>query len=307
MDTSDSWILDRVGIKSRYVCTEDESCVGLAESASRIAMQRAGLSAEDIDIVVFATVTPDQQLPSAAALLAHRLGIHNSMAFDIGAACSGFLFAIATADSLLTAIGGKNALIVGAEALSRVVDWRDRNTAVLFGDGAGVCILQQPDSPHESCILGSYLKTAADGAKLIQRSAGAYPACQAPATAPRIDEGASPYIVMAGREVFRAGVRCMTQSIQKVLNQANVTIDDIRLFIPHQSNIRMIQAVCDSIGLTNPECLGANIERVGNTSAASIPIVLDEYARSGQLQQGDLVLLTAVGSGMTYGSILLRW
>ena len=306
LDTSDAWISERVGIKSRHICSETESCVSLAIEASEKAMNAANLGPDDIDLVIFATVTPDKLLPSAAALLANKMGIQNAMAFDLAAACSGFLFALSTADALLANLAGGHALVIGAESLSRVVDWKDRNTAVLFGDGAGACILQQ-EPGSTSPILASYLKTDASAAPFIERKAGAFPKVTAPATnIAEVDEADSPFIKMAGREVFKNGVRHMSDSINKVLAEANVTIEDIKLFIPHQSNARMIQSVADGVGLKS-EQIALNIERVGNTSAASVPIALDEYVRAGSVSKGDLVLLTAVGSGMTYGSILLRW
>lgn len=308
LDTNDDWIKDRVGIRTRYLCDEDETCVSLACDAVSLALKRAALQPDDIDLVIFATITPDQHLPSAAALLCEQLGIHNSLAFDISAACSGFLFALTTADSLLPTINGKNAVIVGAETLSRIVDWEDRNTAVLFGDGAGACILQSQNVPSsQSCILSSHLKTQAEGARFIQRKGGAFPpVCKPASNVKRSNEPTSPYMKMAGREVFKAGVTYMTQSIEHALESAQIRVDDISLFIPHQSNMRMISAVCKNVGLPKSK-LGANIDRVGNTSAASIPIVLDEYAASGRINSGDLVLLTAVGSGMTYGSLILKW
>lgn len=309
LDTSDAWISERVGIKSRYICAEHESCLSLAADAGSKAMTEAGLEPADIDIVIFATVTADQLLPSAAACLSHRLGINNAMSFDVTAACSGFLFALATADALLDKLGSSNAnaLIIGAETLSRVIDWKDRNTAVLFGDGAGACILHR-SAQTESPIISSYLKTDASGAEFIQRKSSGFPSPSAPATASdRITKNDSPFLNMAGREVFKSGVKHMTHSIEQVLQKSQISIDQIKLFIPHQSNARMIQSVCQNIGLSDPDKIGMNIDRVGNTSAASIPIALDEYVRAGTVKPGDYVLLTAVGSGMTYGSLLLRW
>jgi 3-oxoacyl-[acyl-carrier-protein] synthase-3 len=307
LDTSDEWITDRVGIKQRHICSEDETAVSLAEIACKQAMEAACVLPTEIDIVIFATVTPDQLLPSAAALLSRRLGIQCAMAFDLQAACSGFLFGFASADALLTSMNLNTALVIGAEVLSRVVNWKDRNTAVLFGDGAGACVVKRPESVKESCILSSHLRTLPQGCDLIRRVGEAFPTPLSPATAASEDkERSNPYIDMQGRKVFRSGVQLMTSSILEVLEATSVSADEIKLFFPHQSNLRMINAVCENIGLDESK-LATNIEMTGNTSAASIPIVLDEFNRKGEINEGDLILLTAVGAGMTYGSILLRW
>ncbi len=306
LETSDEWIRERVGIEYRYVCDKDESSVTLAHEAALKALQQAELSPDDIDLIIFATVTPEKQLPSAAALLAQRLKLDQSLAFDLQGACSGFLYAFQTADALLSSMNLRNALVIGAETLSRVVDWSDRNTAVLFGDGAGACILQRPEEAPSSCILASHLKTCGSAALHISRRGGNFPDAQYPATTYETDSG-SPYMEMNGREVFRSGVQFMTASIREVLRTSGVSPEELTLFIPHQSNIRMIQSVCRNIGISDPAVIATNIDRVGNTSAASVPIVLDEKAGAGVLQSGDLVLMTAVGSGMTYGSILFRW
>ncbi len=314
LDTTDEWIKSRVGIECRYVCDTHESSVTLARDASRKAIETAGIDASEIDIVLFATVTPDKPLPSAAALLVRELGIPNALAFDIKAACSGFIFALATADSLLHSLNLNKALIVGAESLSRITDWTDRNTAVLFGDGAGACVLERDDKASESCILASYLKTSGEGADLIQQnSSNHFPPVHAPATkqeatldAEQSDQPSS-YIQMRGREVFKGGVEFMTRSILEVFKQTGMSASDISLFIPHQSNARMIQSVCQNIGLTDKSKVALNIHETGNTSAASIPIALDQHNRSGKIERGDNLLLTAVGSGMTFGSLLIQW
>ncbi|MCB0339621.1 MAG: beta-ketoacyl-ACP synthase 3, partial [Bdellovibrionales bacterium] len=274
LDTSDEWILDRVGIESRYICGENESCVSLASRASKDALEAAGVSPEQIELVIFATVTPDQLLPSAAALLAADLGIPSALAFDIHAACSGFIFSLGTAESLMKSMGFSRALVVGAEALSRMIDWNDRNTAVLFGDGAGACVLEINPKSSQTFILGSYLRTDASGAHLIERSGGAFPKPVSPASSYVADVG-SAYVTLQGREVFKSGVGLMTHSIREVLKSAKLSINDVSLFIPHQSNKRMIQSVCNQIGLDDESRIGTNIAEIGNTSAASIPIVLD--------------------------------
>lgn len=307
LDTNDDWITSRVGISSRYVCAPHESTVSLAAQACSNALDQAGCRAEDIDLVIVATVTPDKQLPSAAALLAKELGVNNSLAFDMQAACSGFLFALATADSLLASLGLERALIVGAESLSRIIDWSDRNTAVLFGDGAGACVLHRPSESVGSALRSTHLRTHAQGADLIRRPGCPFPPATFPAHKGKDDRSGSPYVEIQGREVFKSGCQFMVESIQAVLSDANLRIDDVALFIPHQSNLRMIKSVCTAIGRTESTKIVTNIERIGNTSAASIPIALDEAVRTGMVSSGDILLLTAVGSGMTYGSVLLQW
>ncbi len=305
LDTTDEWITERVGIRARNICGPDETCVSLATIAATRALESANLKPDQIDLVIYATVTPDQQLPAAASLLARNLGIYSALAFDIQAACSGFLFSLATADALLHSMKVKRALVIGAESLSRIVDWTDRNTAVLFGDGAGACIVERPENCDAPLIISSHLRTESSGADFIRRTGAPFPPATAPASDPK--NAGSTFVEMQGREVFKAGVQLMTSSIKKVLSDSGYSIDDVALFVPHQSNIRMIKSVCQNIGLTDTSKIGSNIDRIGNTSAASIPMVLDEVSRSGRVKKDDLVLLTAVGGGMTYGSILMRW
>lgn len=308
IDTSDEWIQERVGIQSRYVVGPGESCVDLALQASLSALESAGIAPNDLDVIVFGTVTPDKALPSAASLLQQRLGCKHAMAFDLQAACAGFLFALGSAHGLQLAQGFRTALVIGAETLSRIVDWSDRNTCVLFGDGAGAVILQADEPGDQPCIEAMELSTRGDLCDLIQRPGGAYPASTLPAEiiASEVDNQ-NPYIHMNGAEVFKQGIVAMCTSINSVLKKAGCTADDIDVFVPHQSNQRMIESVCQRIGINKEEKLISNLEVVGNTSAASIPIALDEAVRAGRVQPGDRVLLTAVGAGISYGSILLRW
>ncbi|MCB0346361.1 MAG: ketoacyl-ACP synthase III [Bdellovibrionales bacterium] len=307
LDTTDEWILDRVGIATRHVAGEGESTVDLAYAASQQALAAAGLSAQDIDLILFATVTGDQLLPSAAALLQDRLGASGCMAFDLAAACSGFLFGLTVADSMQRASGFGPALVIGSENLSRMIDWTDRQTCVLFGDGAGA-VVYDARSSRQPVILASDLHTDGNKKDLICRPGCAFPKATLPAEIASFDENtATPYVQMRGREVFKSAVTMMCDSIEAVLAEAECTIDDVKLFVPHQSNKRMVEAVCDRIGLTDWSRVAMNIERVGNTSAASIPIALHEAVMEGGVERGDLVLMTAVGAGITYGSVLLRW
>ncbi|MCI5065336.1 ketoacyl-ACP synthase III [bacterium] len=311
LDTDDQWIEDRVGIRSRYVCAESESTVSLAVAAAQQALNSAGIEADEIELVVLGTFTPERSLPSVAALVAEALDIQDVAAFDIQAACSGFLFSFATAEALMSSLGVRTALVIGADTLSRVVDWSDRNTAVLFGDGAGACILQRPEgvAAHEAkpAVLSSYLRTFAEGAELITCEEIERKGEQRVSSllGERGEKG--PFLQMKGRSVFKAGVQLMTASIFQVLKSASLSIEEVSLFIPHQSNIRMIESVAENIDLKDQTKIATTIDEVGNTSAASIPITLDRYAREGRISRGDILLLTAVGSGISYGSLLLRW
>ncbi|MCB0358546.1 MAG: ketoacyl-ACP synthase III [Bdellovibrionales bacterium] len=315
VETSDEWIRERVGIASRHIADKDESAVSLAYEASLRAMEMAGVTAGEVDLLVFGTVSPDQPLPSAAALLQRKLGIPGAMSFDVRAACSGFVFALAAADGLLGAHGFSTALVVGAETLSRIVDWSDRNTCVLFGDGAGAVVYRGSGirgtngDAEQVGILASDLHTTATQADFIRREGGSYP----PATLPQCwgleaPEAPNPYVQMSGREVFKSAVVAMVSSMRAVLDRAGVSMADVDHFVPHQSNRRIVEAVCERMGMpaTDPRVI-MNIDSVGNTSAASIPIALDEAARTRPIRPGDLVLLSAVGAGISYGSMLIRW
>lgn len=311
VDTSDEWIFERAGIRTRYIAGEGESTVQLGYEAARRAMSAAGVTAADIDLIVLATETPDQLLPSSAALLQQRLGVDGAMALDVRAACSGFLFALTIADSITKTHRFRRALVIGAETLSRMIDWSDRSTCVLFGDGAGA-VVYSPAAPAVGRptpgVLAVDLHTEGHKGDFICRPGGAFP----PSTLPEEycafpARSGSAYVQMKGREVFKAAVTCMSDSVERVLEQSGYSVEDIDLFIPHQSNKRIIEGVCERVGFTDPSKVAVNIDRIANTSAASIPIALDEAARSGRIARGDLVLMTAVGAGMTYGSVLVRW
>ncbi|MCB0331039.1 MAG: ketoacyl-ACP synthase III, partial [Bdellovibrionales bacterium] len=238
---------------------------------------------------------------------AEKLGLNEVMAFDIQAACSGFIFSLATAEALMKSLGARKALVVGADTLSRMIDWNDRNTAVLFGDGAGACILESSGPEADPVILASYLKTYSEGAQLITCEEQDRESDQNVSSPLDERRERGPYLQMKGKSVFKAGVQLMTESVFAVLNEAGLSIDDVALFVPHQSNIRMIDMVSQAIGLEDKSKIATTIDSVGNTSAASIPITLAHYDRAGALKRGDLVLLTAVGSGISYGSLLVRW
>lgn len=307
LDTSDEWIRERVGIEARYICGEGESTVSLAAEATRQALEMAQISPSDIDLIVFGTFTPGQTLPSAAAMLASELGVSEVVAFDLQAACSGFLFGLVTAEALMQSLQCRTALVVGADTLSTVVDWSDRDTAVLFGDGAGVCILQRDNASSLPLIETSYLRTCGEGADLITCAEPPRGRRTSPLSTSSVSTEENEFIRMKGRSVFKSGVQLMTASVEKVLEQANIGIDDVSLFIPHQSNIRMMQSVAQNVGMNDEAKIATTINKVGNTSAASIPMTLDHYSRNGKIAQNDRLLLTAVGSGMSYGSLLFRW
>ncbi|MCB0321124.1 MAG: ketoacyl-ACP synthase III, partial [Bdellovibrionales bacterium] len=285
MDTTNEWIHERVGIRQRYVCTGAEGTTSLAVLAAERALEQAKLTGDDIDIVIVGTFTPDNTLPSTAALVAEKLNIRNAITFDLQAACSGFLFGYVTAESLLSSLNKKNALVIGSDTLSRVVDWKDRNTAVLFGDGAGACVLQRPSQDASPSVIASYVRTLAEGASLIT--------CDRPielnsSSFFEIPDGngynPDPYLRMKGSSVFRSGVQLMASSIFEVLSASGLQVSDVNLFVPHQSNLRMIQSVAEIVGITDPDVIATTLDTAGNTSAASIPITLDHYHRSGRIR-----------------------
>lgn len=305
-DTTDEWISDRVGVKTRHIVSGSENTTTLARGAAMRALAAAEIAPSAVDLIIVATVTAAQSLPSQAALLQRELGTPSSMSFDIQAACSGFVFSLATADSLLRVQGFKTALVVGVESLSRIVNWADRRTCVLFGDGAGA-VVYRLNEENGSGVLAADMHNNANQADLICRPGGAYP----PATLPpelgvtQISES-SPYVHMNGQEVFKSGIMTMVSSSRRVLSKGGFSIDDVDWFIPHQANKRMLEAVAEKLGVP-PTKVIQNLERVGNTSAASIPIALDEAVREGKVSRGDLILMTAVGAGLSYGSLLIRW
>ncbi|NPA42278.1 MAG: ketoacyl-ACP synthase III [Aquificae bacterium] len=284
VETSDEWITTRTGIKERRIAKE-ESVVEMAKEASLQALEGAGVDAKDIDVVIVATLTPDKRFPSTACLLQAQLGIDKAYAFDLSAACSGFLYALEVADGLLRSGKAEKVLVVGVEKLSEIVDWSDRSTCVLFGDGAGAVVLER--SEEESDILAS--KMYSDGSLwdiLYADKCG--------------------YIRMKGRELFKVAVRNMEEACREVLKGAGVSPEEISLVIPHQANVRIINSLADKLEIPRDKVF-VNIDRYGNTSAASIPIALHEAIEEGKLKRGDLVLMTAMGGGLTWGALLLRY
>ncbi|MCZ8019694.1 beta-ketoacyl-ACP synthase III [Novosphingobium sp.] len=294
VDTSDEWIVERTGIRSRHLAGEGETTSSLATAAARAALAAAGLEPQDIGLIVLATCTPDQTFPASATIVQDQLGCHGGIAFDVGAVCSGFLYALGVADSMLRTGAAKRALVIGAETMSRILDWEDRTTCVLFGDGAGAVVLEARDVAEDGPgILASRLH--ADGAhnELLYVDGG-------PSTT-----GTVGHIRMRGREVFRHAVVNLAEVLGEVLADTGHTPDQLDWVVPHQANQRILDATAKKLGLP-PEKVVVTVDRHANTSAASVPLALDAAIRDGRIQPGQLVMLEAMGGGFTWGASLFR-
>lgn len=308
VETSDEWIRTRTGIVERRVAGPDETTVSLAEKAARQALERAGMQGGDIDLIIVATVTPDTVFPAAACLLQDRLGARESAAFDLSAGCSGFVYAMVTAAQFLSQGSYRTALVVGAETLTRITNWRDRSTCVLFGDGAGAVVLgaaqaQEGRNPGQgSGLLSFTLGSDGSGGDLLMMPGGG---SRRPASIESVTENLH-FIHMNGGEVFKFAVRIMEEASLKVLNDAGMKPEELGLFIPHQANIRIIDAATKRLGL-RPEQVMVNVERYGNTSSASIGIALDEAVEAGRIRKGDRILMVGFGAGLTWGAALWEW
>ena len=300
VDTTDEWITSRTGIKERRIASEGEFTSTFATAAAEKALAMAGVSAEELDLIVVATVTPDFPFPSTACLVQKNLNAKKAAAFDISAACSGFLFAISLVEKYIKSGAATKALVIGAETLTRITDWKDRNSCVLFGDGAGAVILEA--STQDAGVLSTHIHSDGTYWELLHQ-----PACGSrnPAEQRVLDERLT-FIKMQGNEVFKLAVRAMEDAANEALLANNLSISDIDLFISHQANRRIIDAIGKRLGLSQ-EQVYINLERYGNTSAASIPIALDEVNRAGRLKDGSLVLLDSFGGGLTWASVLVRW
>lgn len=300
VDTTDEWITTRTGIKERRIAAEGEFTSTFATTAAEKALAMSGVSAEELDLIVVATVTPDFPFPSTACLVQKNLNAKNAAAFDISAACSGFLFAISIVNNFIKSGNVTKALVIGAETLSRVTDWQDRNSCVLFGDGAGAVILEA--TTEKAGILSTHIHSDGTYWELLHQ-----PACGSrnPADQRVIDEKLT-FIKMQGNEVFKLAVRAMEEAANEALAANELSVSDIDLFISHQANRRIIDAIGKRLKLKS-EQVYVNLERYGNTSAASIPIALDEANRAGKLKDGALVLLDSFGGGLTWASALVRW
>ncbi len=301
VDTSDQWILNRTGIRERRIAGEQEQTSTMGSLASAAAIKDAGIHKNDIDLVLVATLTPDMFFPSTACLVQTQLGLRQVTSFDIGAACSGFIFALEIASNMMTNGKFRHALVIGSEKLSSILDWEDRKTCVLFGDGAGAVVLSSNGSVGYE-VIDSF--TASDGSQpQLLHMPGGGSAC--PATPESLGQGRH-FLKMQGRKVFKVAVRLMEQSVRKMLDRHGLLPEDIGLFIPHQANLRIIEALARSIKAPK-EKFFVNLDRWGNTSAASIPIALDEASQKHRPRKGDYVLLVAFGAGLTWGSTLLKW
>jgi 3-oxoacyl-[acyl-carrier-protein] synthase III len=301
VDTSDEWITTRTGIKERHMVSEGEKFSDLCTKASELALKRAHMKPEDLDMILVGTISSDMLFPATSCLVQHNLGASNAAASDISAACVGFLYGLHMADGLIQSSKADNVLVVGGEILTRFVDWTDRSTCVLFGDGAGAVVLRSTKGDHG--ILGSLMKSNGLYADFICMPGGG---SNRPANDPKSIEEKLPYIKMKGNETFKVAVKAMADVTAELLAEQGFTHEQIDLFIPHQANERIINAVGEKLKIA-PSKVVKNIERYGNTSAASIPIALDECVREGRIEDGDMVLLTAFGAGLVWGSVLLRW
>jgi 3-oxoacyl-[acyl-carrier-protein] synthase-3 len=301
VETSDEWITSRTGIKERRIVSDGEKFSDLCTKASELALKRAHVRPEDVDMILVGTISSDMLFPATSCLVQHNLGATKAAASDISAACAGFLYGLHLADGLIQSNKAETVLVVGGEILTRIVDWTDRATCVLFGDGAGAVVLQATKGDHG--ILGSRMKANGNYADFICMPGGGSnrPANDSTQIAEKL-----PYIKMKGNETFKVAVKAMADVTSELLTEQGFTHEQIDLFIPHQANERIIKAVGEKLKIA-PGKVYTNIERYGNTSAASIPIALDECVREGRVREGNLVLLTAFGSGLVWGSVLLRW
>ena len=300
VNTSDEWITTRTGIKERHIAAADEFTSDLGVRAAQRAMAQAGVTAEQIDLIVVATITPDMPFPSTAALIQRKLGAHRAAAFDLEAACSGFIYALEVAQQFIMSRTYDTVLVIGAEKLSSIVDWQDRNTCVLFGDGAGAAVLRNRPNAHGllTAVMG------ADGRKAdLLFMAGGGSRC--PATAESV-AGRMHYLRMEGKETFKNAVQAMLTAAEEALRRCEIDISRIKLIIPHQANRRIIDAVAERLG-AKQEQLFINLHKYGNTSAASVAIALDEAVQSGQVRSGDLLLLVVFGAGLTWGAAVIEW
>ena len=301
VDTNDEWIYSRTGIKERRISTKDSTSVLGAKAVEHL-LNKINRSPLDIDLIVFCTFSPEYNTPSCSCEVQRYIGAVNATAFDLNAACTGFVYGLIVVDSLLKTNKYKNAVLIGGEVLSNFVDWTDRNTCVLFGDGAGAVFIEN-SSFENSAILDSYTKSIGDEEKSLMLNNVSFPNFDVES---KKEEKMDPYIRMDGREVFKFAVKAILESLDKLLSKNNLSIDDIKYIVPHQANIRIIQTVAQKLKI-NVDKFFINLDKYGNTSAASIPIALNEMNELNMLKNGDLIVIVGFGSGLTYGSVLLKW
>jgi len=294
VETSDEWITERTGIKRRHIVAEGEMTSDLAYNASIKAIKKVGINKDDIGMIIVATTTSDKTFPSTATILQHKLGIGDKcFAFDVQAVCSGFIYALTIADKFVKSGQVKNALVVGAESLSKIIDWKDRNTCVLFGDGAGALILTQ-ESDEKQGILSSSLHSDGQYGFLLETTGGV-----------SLSQKAG-FITMQGREIFKLAVNKMSNCVEESLKKAGLDIEDIDLIVPHQANLRILSMVAKKLKLTDDKVV-LTVADHANTSAASIPLALDYAVQNNRIKEGDLVVFEALGGGLTWGSVVVRW
>ena len=293
VDTTDEWIVERTGIRQRYIAGEGETTSSLATDAARKALEAAGMVADDIDLIVLATATPDETFPASATRVAANLKIADCVAFDVAAVCTGFLYAVSVADAMLKAGPMKRALVIGAETFSRILDWEDRGTCVLFGDGAGAIVLEAEEGTDKG-IIASRLHAAGEHHDMLYVDGG-------PSTTQTVG-----HLRMRGREVFRHAVVNLANVLTETLEAADLETGDVDWIVPHQANARILEATARKLGLP-AEKMVVTVDRHANTSAASVPLALDLAVRDGRIQRGDLVLLEAMGGGFTWGAAALRY
>ncbi|MFH1191288.1 MAG: beta-ketoacyl-ACP synthase III [Candidatus Omnitrophota bacterium] len=299
VDTSDEWIITRTGIKERHLVEAGQATSDLAFEAAKIALQRAKLKSEDLELIVVATITPDMPFPAVSAILQSKLAAKQAVCFDISAACAGFVYGLCVAQQFIASGTYKNALVIGAEVLSSITDWQDRNTCVLFGDGAGAAVLAEVKSGG---IISTYLGCDGSKADILNMPAGG---SRNPATHGTVDQRLH-YLKMQGNDLFKLAVNTMTRAAQTVLKQAGLTFADVDLIIPHQANARIIMAVAKKLGIPE-EKVYLNIERCGNMSSASTVTALCEAVQDGRVKRGDIILLDAFGAGLVWGASVIEW
>ena len=302
VETSDEWIIKRTGIRERRIAAEDQSTSDLALEAARVALDRAGLAAEDLDAIILATLTPDTYCPAGACYVQNLLGATNACAFDLSAACTGFVYGITVGSSLVRTGVHKNVLVLGAETLSRFIDYTDRNTCILFGDGAGAAVLSRAEEGSDSRLLDHYLRSDGGGTDLIIMPGGG---ARRPASYDTVD-GKLHFLSMQGNDVFKFATKSMQTLIETAIERNGLSVDDLDLVVPHQVNSRIIDTVLRKVDIPE-EKIYLNLQRYGNTSAASVPMALHEAVEEGRVQPGNLVLLVAFGAGLTWGYNLVRW
>jgi 3-oxoacyl-[acyl-carrier-protein] synthase-3 len=299
VDTSDEWIIERTGIRERRVAAPEEALSDLALPSARSALEQAGLEPSAVDLIIVATVTPDMLFPSTGAILADQLGAKDAAAYDLSAGCTGFVYALVQAHGMVASGLVDNALVVGGDVLSKIVDWEDRSTCVLFGDGAGAVVLERVS---EGGFLGFELGADGSGGPQLYMPAGG---SRAPASAETVAERQH-FAKMNGREVFKFATRVLVDSAEKVLDECGVPVEEVDVYVPHQANVRIIDHARKKLGIPEERTV-VNVDRFGNTSSGSIPLALGDAESDGRLKEGEMVLMTGMGAGLTWGSALIEW